>query len=167
MNERRTMLRYPREGTGGAVAVEFAIVAPILLVLIVGALAYGLITFQESMLEAAVRAGAHVANAHNNVINFPSGQTCSGSAYTDATCATVQAVLDAVPFGASQVKVALTTSCTCLSGSPCDTTADTPCTGTAPDRPLTYVRIAASQPPWYLLDLFTGPLAAATVFRLQ
>ena len=48
-------------GQGGAAAIEFAIIAPLLFMLIFGMLEYGVAFFQVQNLRAAVREGARVA----------------------------------------------------------------------------------------------------------
>jgi Flp pilus assembly protein TadG len=52
---------------GGAAAVEFAITAPVLVVLVLGIADYGLLMGSSAALEGATRAGAEVAKANPSV----------------------------------------------------------------------------------------------------
>lgn len=54
-------------GVGGAAAVEFAITAPVLVVLVLGVADYGLLMGSSAALEGATRAGAEVAKANPSV----------------------------------------------------------------------------------------------------
>jgi Flp pilus assembly protein TadG len=54
-------------GNAGAAAVEFAITAPVLVVLVLGVADYGLLMGSSSSLEGATRAGAEVAKAKPSV----------------------------------------------------------------------------------------------------
>ena len=68
-------------GVDGAAAVEFAITAPMLVVLVLGIADYGLLIANSAALEGATRAGAEVAKANPSVTGaqltayFPSGIT--------------------------------------------------------------------------------------------
>jgi Flp pilus assembly protein TadG len=68
-------------GIDGAAAVEFAITAPILVVLVLGVADYGLLAADSAGLESATRAGAEVGKANPSVTAaqvtalFPSGIT--------------------------------------------------------------------------------------------
>jgi Flp pilus assembly protein TadG len=54
-------------GSQGAAAVEFAITAPMLVVLVLGIADYGLLMASSASLEGSTRAGAEVAKAKPNV----------------------------------------------------------------------------------------------------
>jgi Flp pilus assembly protein TadG len=54
-------------GSQGAAAVEFAITAPMLVVLVLGIADYGLLVADSAVLEGATRAGAEVAKANPSV----------------------------------------------------------------------------------------------------
>jgi Flp pilus assembly protein TadG len=54
-------------GIDGAAAVEFAITAPVLVVLVLGIADYGLLMGSSASLEGATRAGAEVAKANPSV----------------------------------------------------------------------------------------------------
>lgn len=77
-------------GEGGAAAVELAITAPVLVLLVLGIADSGLLMEWASSLEGAARAGAEVARANPNVTSaeltafFPSEVTPSVS--TVCTC---------------------------------------------------------------------------------
>lgn len=68
-------------GSHGAAAVEFAITAPMLVVLVMGIADYGLLVADSAGLEGATRAGAEVGKANPSVTAaqltafFPSGIT--------------------------------------------------------------------------------------------
>jgi Flp pilus assembly protein TadG len=72
-------------GSRGAAAVEFAITAPMLVVLVLGIADYGLLVADSAALEGAARAGAEVAKANPTSVTagqltttlnlFPSGIT--------------------------------------------------------------------------------------------
>ena len=68
-------------GINGAAAVEFAITAPMLVVLVMGIADYGLLVADSAALEGSTRAGAEVAKANPSVTGaqltafFPSGIT--------------------------------------------------------------------------------------------
>jgi hypothetical protein len=70
-------------GIGGAAAVEFAITAPLLVVLVLGIADYGLLMADSAALEGSTRAGAEVAKTKPSVTGaqlaglnlFPSGIT--------------------------------------------------------------------------------------------
>jgi len=86
---KRNLLRIARSrspsslGINGAAAVEFAITAPMLVVLVMGIADYGLLMGDSAALEGATRAGAEVGKANPSVtaaqltaLNlFPSGIT--------------------------------------------------------------------------------------------
>src|ERR1700737_1726217 len=98
-------------GGDGAAAVELAITAPVLVVLVLGIADYGLLTERASSLEGAARAGAEGARANPNVTPaqlttfFPSGVTPTVS--TVCTC-----VDNTWPVGATCPPGPLATPCT-------------------------------------------------------
>lgn len=122
-------------GERGAAAVELAITAPVLVVLVLGIADYGLLMEWASSLEGAARAGAEVARANPNVTSteltafFPSGVT--------PTVSTVCTCVDNTPVAACP-PVPPATSCTgktnpFIAGSPAD------------PRIFQYVAVAGSQ----------------------
>ena len=60
-SERPGLMLRVRRSTRGVAAVEFALIAPILLILILGLVDYGLAMFVKMELTGAVRAGAQLA----------------------------------------------------------------------------------------------------------
>jgi Flp pilus assembly protein TadG len=126
-------------GIGGAAAVELAITAPVLVVLVLGIADYGLLMGSSSSLEGATRAGAEVARANPGV---------------------TAAQLTALNLFPSGITPTLTSVCTCIdntwpTGTACPPAAGTtPCAGKtnpfitgAPADPRTfeYVQVAATQ----------------------
>src|ERR1700757_2903437 len=85
MKRRRAAIKRSRDrgflGIDGAAAVEFAITAPMLVVLVLGIADYGLLVADSSALEGATRAGAEVGKVNPSVTGaqlaafFPSGIT--------------------------------------------------------------------------------------------
>jgi Flp pilus assembly protein TadG len=84
MKRRRAAIKRSRGrgflGIDGAAAVEFAITAPMLVVLVLGIADYGLLVADSSALEGATRAGAEVGKANPSSVTaaqlaafFPSG----------------------------------------------------------------------------------------------
>jgi Flp pilus assembly protein TadG len=121
----------------GAVAVELAIVAPLLVLLLLGVADYGVLMGKADSLEGAARAGTEVAKISPSV-----------------TAASLTS-LGLFPSGATPVVASV---CTCVDGSwPGGATCppgpfDTPCTGkvnpftsAADPRPFEYVRVTATQ----------------------
>ncbi len=104
---------------GGAAAVEFAIIAPLLFMLIFGMLQYGLAFFQVQNLRAAVREGARVAAVRGTPADVKAAiaaasagslsATASDWAYSPVTCT------DAT--SGSPVTVTLTSLPTAVQGS--------------------------------------------------
>lgn len=56
------MHRGQYSGDSGAVAVEFAFVLPLLVIIFIGTVQFGLVLYRTQMLEAAAREGARVAS---------------------------------------------------------------------------------------------------------
>lgn len=150
--------RRPQCCSGGAAAVEFALVLPVVLILIVGAVSYGSMMYQQTMLEAAVRAGAAYAQTRPN-----------------KPAEIEQAVKDAVPYSVPTVP-APTTFCTCsdntvptgskvTNGCPNPGQAN-PCSGVGTGQLLRYVAVSASASSW---SWFFSPatLKASAVVRVQ
>ena len=107
------MRRIGREDTGAA-AVEFALVLPILLLLIFGIVDFGRLYFTQITLTDAAREGARVLALEG----------ASGSGYTSTQAATdaESRVQDAATGVNSTVSV---TSGTCVDGEPVTVTAST------------------------------------------
>ena len=125
-------------GVDGAAAVELAIAAPVLVLLVLGVADYGVLTGDVASLESAARAGAEVAKAHPNLT---AGDLTSR---------------DLFPSGATPI---VTSVCTCVdntwpTGTACppEPFAATPCagktnpfTGTTDPRVSEYVQVTATQ----------------------
>lgn len=63
------MMRWNRasDSDSGAVAVEFAFVIPLLVMIFIGTVQFGLVLYRTQMLEAAAREGARVASVGGDV----------------------------------------------------------------------------------------------------
>jgi len=124
-------------GVDGAAAVEFAITAPILVVLVLGIADYGLLMGDSAALEGATRAGAEVGKANPSVTGaqlqalnlFPSGITPS----VTSVCTCVD-------------NTAITCPTATTPANPCATTPVTnPYTNLPDSRVLKYVNVTAAQ----------------------
>ena len=128
-------------GSRGAAAVEFAITAPMLVVLVLGIADYGLLVADSAALEGAARAGAEVAKANP----------------TSVTAGQLTTTLNLFPSG---ITPTVTSVCTCVdntwpTGSACPPgPLATPCSGkTNPfiagspvdPRVFEYVSVSATQ----------------------
>jgi hypothetical protein len=126
-------------GVHGAAAVEFAITAPLLVVLVLGIADYGLLMADSADLEGSTRAGAEVAKANPSVTGaqlvalslFPSG-------ITPAVTSVCTCVDNSWPNGAACPPGPLATPCAgktnpFVAGNPVD------------PRVFEYVQIAATQ----------------------
>lgn len=119
----------------GSAAVEFAITAPLLVLLALGAADYGAVTAQSSSLAAYTRAGAEYARS----------QVASGNGLPSAT--TIQSVLN-LPSGVSPSFSATDPYCTCANGSSvtCPTQSSmNPCLANTDARVLEYVSVTMTQ----------------------
>ena len=137
---------------GGAAAVEAAITAPLLIVLVLGVADYGILMNTAASLVGATRAGGEVAKVNPSVTAaqltalgvFPSGATPSVSA----------------PFCTCFDNTTVT--CPALGGG-----AANPCTAKSDTRVLRYVTVSATQSFSPLLSwtsfTFPGSLNATTV----
>lgn len=88
-----------KQQDGGAVAVEFALSAPVLLALVAGIAVFSAVVVQDMRLEAAVGAGAQYAMTHP----------------TDA--AGIAAAVTAGGLDPAAVSVVVATTCGCADGS--------------------------------------------------
>jgi Flp pilus assembly protein TadG len=141
---------------GGAAAVEFAITAPLLIVLLLGVADYGILMNTAASLVGATRAGGEIAKVNPTVTAaqrtalgiFPSGATPNVSA-PSCTCFDNTTVTCPAPGGAG--------------ANPCAAKSDT--------RVLRYVTVSANQnfSPLFSWTSFTfpGSLSASTVVRTQ
>jgi Flp pilus assembly protein TadG len=158
--------RWRRRGRSeGSVAVEMALVTPVLLVLVFGAVDYGLMFDMQSGLEGATRAGAEYAR----------------TAFTDTTGIANQ-VTGADQMFQTTITPQSQTACTCIDGTvvacptpgatnPCATTVN-PYTNQTDPRVLRYVEVKASQNyaalvTWGNIVSASQTLNAGTVARIQ
>jgi len=151
-------------GIDGAVAVELAITAPLLVLLALGVADYGALMGSSAALEGAARAGAEVGKANPSVT---AGQLTALSIFPTGVTPTVASVCtcgdNTWPGGA-----------TCpppLTGvNPC-TTVTNPYTGLTDTRVLQYVKVTGTQtysPLFSYTSLaFPASLTAQTTTRTQ
>lgn len=127
-------------GISGAAAVELAITAPILVVLVLGIADYGLLMGDSAVLEGATRAGAEVGKAN------PSGVTASlltttlnlfPSGITPTVASVCTCVDNTWPTGAACPPGPLQTP-------PCSGTTN-PFTSLTDPRVIEYVKVSATQ----------------------
>src|SRR5215472_6782086 len=128
----------------GAIAVEFAFAAPVLITLALGAADFGSLMNASASLRGATRAGAEYAKANWNnpsVTNVATGtqqKVCGflGLTLATSTCSPVT------------VTPVVSTSCTCddnTSVSPCPPTGANPCAAQTNPSVLQYVTVTAQQ----------------------
>lgn len=119
----------------GTAAVEFAITAPLLVLLALGAADYGALTAQSSSLAAYARAGTEYARS----------QVASGNGLPSAS--TIKSILN-IPSGVSVAFSATDPYCTCTNGTsvtcPSQSSVN-PCLGNADARVLEYVSVTMTQ----------------------
>ena len=149
-------------GVEGAAAVELAITAPLLALLVLGIADYGALMGNSAALEGAARAGAEVAKANRSVT------------------ATQLTALSIFPTGATPTVVSV---CTCAdntwpNGAVCPPTSTNPCTtvtnpytNLTDTRVLQYVKVTGTQTysPLFSYSSFAFPssLTAQTTTRTQ
>jgi Flp pilus assembly protein TadG len=152
----------------GAIAVEFAFAAPVLITLALGAVDFGSLMNASAALRGATRAGAEYAKANWN-----------NPSVTNPTTATEQQVcgflgLTLSSGSCSPVTPSVATSCTCDDNSsvtPCPPTGTNPCASQTNPGVLLYVTVTATQSfsPLFSWTSFAFPssLAATTTVRTQ
>jgi Flp pilus assembly protein TadG len=130
-------VQHPRSGiwSAGSAAVEFAITAPLLVLLALGAADYGATTAQSSSLSAYTRAGAEYARS----------QVASGNGLPSAS--SIKSLLN-IPSGVSVTFSATDPYCTCTDGTsvtcPVQSSAN-PCVAKTDARVLEYVSVTMTQ----------------------
>jgi len=152
----------------GAAAVEFAIVAPILIVLALGVADYGLLVNNSATLLGATRAGAEYAKANWNNPAVTNAATVT----TQVACGFAGLTLSA--GSCSPITPSVSTTCSCADGSSvaCPTASGSnPCAAKSDPRVLVYVSLTATQTftPLFAVTGFAypNPLTATTVVRTQ
>lgn len=138
--------RRPWARDRGAAAVEFAIIAPILIAALTGIVDYGLAMYNKMELMGAVRAGAQVA-----LID-----------YTDTT-AIKQAVVDSTNAGITTADVTTTQFCECADGS--TITCGNTCADSSSNR--YFMTISATQNYTLMLLGTTIAIDASTTIRTR
>jgi len=156
----------------GAITIEFAFAAPLLIMLVLGAADFGSMMNTSASLRGATRAGAEYARANWN-----------NPSVTDPTTSTKQQVctflgLTLTSGSCSPVNyLSVTPSCTCADNPAtsvtCPASTDpNPCAANAAGpQMLVYASVTAQQPfnpivPWADF-VFPSPLTATTVVRTQ
>jgi len=137
----------------GSALVEFAIAAPILIILVLGTADYASLANDTMNLRAATRGAAEYAQAH------PTASGATVAAYGN------------FPAG---VTPAVSIVCTCIDNSArtCPAAgAVNPCSAMSDRRVIQYVRVSATQTfaPWFSSADFAFPssLSASTLLRIQ
>ena len=141
-----------RLGDRGAVAVELAMVAPIMILMLMGAIDFGGAIFERMRLESAARAGAQYALR---------------TTFSTEDVAGIEAsVGQATGLDMEDVSVSAEISCECAGAA---ATCGQPCSGTA--QPSTYVTVSLTKP---YQTLFPYPgipnpltLVGQTMIRIQ
>ena len=143
----------------GSAAVEFAVTAPVLVLLVIGGADYSIMANKQDALEAATRAGAEYGRA-NYVSDAPSWNNTKSYVRGYTTFSPV-------------VTVSASTVCTCVDGTTTACPGAAFCNAHQPADPrvLQYVSITATQNFSALLAWsafgFPATLSATTVARFQ
>jgi Flp pilus assembly protein TadG len=165
----RTLQKRQTGRNAGSAAVEFAVTAPMLVALVIGAADYAFMAYSQEAIEGATRAGAEYARATpgdgpswTNTKTYVTGYTTFSPALNSFACTS----------GTSCV----TTVYTCVDGTNAGSTlaaATTFCNSHQPTDPrvLQYVSVTATQTFTPLLSWsafgFPSQLSAVTVARIQ
>lgn len=125
------VLSAQRRRTGeGAVAVEFALVLPVLLLLVFGIIGYGLVLAQQSALSSAVRAGARYGS-----VNLYAGDHTCEQVVRRARDSVRTIGLSDPETVAITVKRGDTVVCSAASGADAPAVDTLPCTGSPASDP--------------------------------
>ena len=164
----QSLRRRSYDWTRGNVAIEFAIAAPVLIMIILGVADYGTLMNTSASLRGATRAGAEYARANwnNPSVSDPTTgaeqQVCGflGLSFASGSC--------------SPVTPGVSTSCTCVDNTSvtCPTsTGSNPCSANSDPRVLVYVTVTATQSfsPIFSWSSFAFPstLTENTLVRTQ
>lgn len=152
--------RRPAVSDRGSIAVEFAIVAPLLILFVIGAIDYGTMMHGQSTLEAATRAGAEYAWANPTNTAGIQGAVTNYASFSPAV---------------ASKDVTVTTFCTCSDNTPvtCPQGTTDPCPAAKAQtdtRVLSYVAVQATQSFEPVLSwggFWPSSLNAGTVTRVQ
>lgn len=164
----QSLRRRSYDWTRGNVAIEFAIAAPVLIMIILGVADYGTLMNTSASLRGATRAGAEYARANwnNPSVSDPTTgaeqQVCGflGLSFASGSC--------------SPVTPGVSTSCTCIDNTSvtCPTsTGSNPCSANTDPRVLVYVSVTATRSfsPMFAWSSFALPsnLTEMTLVRTQ
>jgi Flp pilus assembly protein TadG len=156
----------------GAIAIEFAVAAPMLITLVLGVVDYGALMNTSALLRGATRAGAEYAKANwnnpsvTNVTTAAEQQVCGflGVAFASGSCSPVTPGVSSACYcpGASNPTTAV--ACPGATGS-------NPCAANADPRLIVNVTVTATQnfTPMFSWARFAFPktVTAATTIRTQ
>jgi hypothetical protein len=159
----QSLRRRSYDWTRGNVAIEFAIAAPVLIMLILGVADYGTLMNTSASLRGATRAGAEYARANWN-----------NPSVSDPTTGAEQQVCGflGLPFAGgscSPVTPGVSTSCTCVDNTSvtCPTsTGSNPCAADSDKRVLFYVTVTSPMFAWSSFA-FPSSLTEKTLVRTQ
>jgi Flp pilus assembly protein TadG len=164
----RSLYRQTDEWSKGNVAIEFAVAAPVAIMMILGVVDYGGLMNTSASLRGATRAGAEYARANWN-----------NPAVSDPTTGAEQQVcgflgLSLSSGSCSPVTPGVSTSCTCIDNTSvtCPTaTGSNPCAANTDPRVVVYVKVSATRSftplvSWSSL-VFPSSLTESTLVRTQ
>lgn len=116
-------MRRARRSQRGAAALEFALVAPVLIMLLLGIVDFGMLMNAQSLVANAVREGARTGALGGNSFQ---------------TKAAVTSAISTMP-GAGEAGTVVTITCKSIAGNACSLDDSTPDTGGVVTVKLTYV----------------------------
>ena len=151
---RSTIQDEPR-GTSGSAAVEFAMVLPVLMALVAGAIDYGLMGLQMSTLISASRGGAEYAKGNPTDANLSDHTgtvtTVTGVAGSSTSVTLVCRCMDNTTAGSCPTP-----------GTTNTTSATNPCAAKADPRLIYSVRVGTTQNTLFSLGSFSFSSLSAT-----
>jgi Flp pilus assembly protein TadG len=138
-----------RKSQRGAAALEFALVFPVLLLLLVGIVDFGMLMSTQSVVANAAREGARTAALTNNAMSAQSA---------------VAKAISGMP-GATNIGTTVTVACTTATGDPCSLSDSTPDAGSTVTVTVNYLHTWVSP---VLLGLSpTTTLHASSFMRIE
>lgn len=168
------------ESTSGSAAVELALVLPILLALVVGALNYGIMGYQVSGLIGAVRAGGEYAKAVPGDYNLTTDTQAIVTGFMNIMNSTSTPLSNLTTHDSGTDRAGIPYYrdglfyCRCADGTTAPASCPAPGSGAANPcgavRPIYSVQVTASQStPWFSIREFSlsSPLRATTTDRFQ